>query len=88
MHSTHHCQKETIQAELLVRYQVLTAASVKVTVFWDIAPCSLVEIDRRFRRTIALMMMEAESISEESVYLYEITRRYIPKAVIFRRNIT
>jgi hypothetical protein len=32
-------------------------------------------------------MMEAESISEESVYLYETTRRYITKAVIFRRNI-
>jgi hypothetical protein len=28
----------------LVRLQVLTAASMKVTVFWDVAPCSLVEV--------------------------------------------
>jgi hypothetical protein len=34
---------------VIVRFQVLTAASTKVTVFWDVAPCSLVENDRRFR---------------------------------------
>jgi hypothetical protein len=28
---------------------VLTAASMKMTIFWDAAPCSLVETDRRFR---------------------------------------
>jgi hypothetical protein len=28
-----------------VRFQVLTATSMKITVFWDVAPCSLVEID-------------------------------------------
>jgi hypothetical protein len=32
-----------------VRYKVLTAASVKVTSFWDIAPCIPAEADRRFR---------------------------------------
>jgi hypothetical protein len=32
-----------------VRFQVLTAASMNITVFWDIAPCSLVEVDRRLR---------------------------------------
>jgi hypothetical protein len=32
---------------MLVRFQVLTAASMKVTLFWDIAQCSLVEVDRR-----------------------------------------
>jgi hypothetical protein len=26
-------------------FEVLTAASVKMTVFWDAAPCSPVEID-------------------------------------------
>jgi hypothetical protein len=29
--------------------QVLTAASMKMAVFWDVAPCGLVEIDRSFR---------------------------------------
>jgi hypothetical protein len=33
----------------LVRFQVLTAASMKMAVFWVVAPCSLVEVYRRFR---------------------------------------
>jgi hypothetical protein len=32
-----------------VRFQVLTAASMKMAVFWVVAPCSLVEVYRRFR---------------------------------------
>jgi hypothetical protein len=32
-----------------VRFQILTAASMKFRVVWDVAPCSHVEIDRRFR---------------------------------------
>jgi hypothetical protein len=28
-----------------VRFQVLTQASIMMTAFWDIAPCSLIEID-------------------------------------------
>jgi hypothetical protein len=31
-----------------VRLQVLTASSMKITAFWDVAPCSLVRVDRRF----------------------------------------
>jgi hypothetical protein len=33
----------------VVSYQVITATSMEMTVFWDVAPCSLEEIDRRFR---------------------------------------
>jgi hypothetical protein len=32
-----------------VKFKDLTAASMNITIFWDVAPCSLVEIDRRFR---------------------------------------
>jgi hypothetical protein len=33
-------------SNIFIRFQVLTAASMKVTsLFWDIAPCSLVEVD-------------------------------------------
>jgi hypothetical protein len=32
-----------------VRYKVLTTASMKMTFFWDVALCSLVYVDRRFR---------------------------------------
>jgi hypothetical protein len=35
----------------LMRFQILTAASMKMRAFWDIAPCSLVGIDQCFRRT-------------------------------------
>jgi hypothetical protein len=54
-----------------VRFQVLTAAHMKMTAFWDIVPCSLVE-------EIALMM-EAVCTSETSVNFYGTTRRNIPK---------
>jgi hypothetical protein len=30
-------------------FQVLTAASVKMAVFWDIVVCSLIDVYRRFR---------------------------------------
>jgi hypothetical protein len=35
-------------SRVLLGFQVLTVASTKMTAFWDIAPCSLVEVDRRF----------------------------------------
>jgi hypothetical protein len=50
-----------------------------MTVFWDVAPCSLVEVDLSevltasfIIRSIALMM-EAIITSETSAYFYEIT---------------
>jgi hypothetical protein len=30
-------------------FQVLTASSMKMTVVWDVVPCSLVEVEQRFR---------------------------------------
>jgi hypothetical protein len=59
-----------------VRFNVLTAASMKMAVFLVIAPCSLVEVCRRFR-AIALMM---EAInSETSVKFYQTARCYNPE---------
>jgi hypothetical protein len=48
-----------------VGFEVLTAASMKMAVFWVVAPCSL--------------MMEAASTSETSVNFYQTTRRYNPE---------
>jgi hypothetical protein len=45
----------------MVRFQVLTAASMKMTLFWDVAPCSLVEIDRHFGGTYCLHHQEVGS---------------------------
>jgi hypothetical protein len=38
----------------VVRFQVLTAAIKKMTAFWVITPCSLVEVDWRFRGAYCL----------------------------------
>jgi hypothetical protein len=35
---------------LKYRFQVLTVASMKMTAFWDIVPCSLIEVYRSFGR--------------------------------------
>jgi hypothetical protein len=43
---------------------------------WDIAPCSLVEGDRRFRDAYCQHHLSDET----SVYFYETTRRYIPES--------
>jgi hypothetical protein len=37
-----------------MRIQVLTAVSMKFTVFWDVAPCRDVEDDRCFRGVYCL----------------------------------
>jgi hypothetical protein len=34
----------------VVRFEFLTASSMKMRVFWDIAPYSLAGVDRRFKR--------------------------------------
>jgi hypothetical protein len=40
--------RPAIEHKGFVRFQVLTAASVKLTDFWVVTPCSLVEVYRRF----------------------------------------
>jgi hypothetical protein len=54
-----------------------------MTAFWDIAPCSMVEVDRRFRGSYCLhhqgaLAMEAVRTSETSVNYYT-SRRNIPE---------
>jgi hypothetical protein len=38
----------------LLRCQVLTAANMKMSVFWVVAPCSVVGVNRRFRGSCCL----------------------------------
>jgi hypothetical protein len=56
---------------------------MKMAVFWDVAPCSLVDIDRRFRCAYCLhhqaLMTETVSTSETSANIYQTTRRNIPE---------
>jgi hypothetical protein len=39
---------------MLVRFQVHTTGNMNTRAFWDIAPCSLVGVDRRFRSAYRL----------------------------------
>jgi hypothetical protein len=64
-----------------MRFQVLTAMSMKVTVFWDVAPCSLVEVYQHFRgacclhhQDIITLMLEAVTTPETSVNFYQMTQ--------------
>jgi hypothetical protein len=54
----------------VVRFQVLTATSMKTILFWYVAPCSLVD---------TALMMEAVNTSEPSASFYHTTRRNIPQ---------
>jgi len=73
-----------------VRFQVHKAASMKMTVVWDVVPCSLVETDLRFggayclhlQGDIIALMMEAVHASETSVCFHDTTWPYIPKAIV------
>jgi hypothetical protein len=58
-----------------MRFQVLTAASMKMTVFWDFEQCSLVEVYQRFRGACCLNHQgKAASVSETSGNFYQTTR--------------
>jgi hypothetical protein len=56
-----------------------------MTIFWDIAPCSLVETDRHFRGAYCLnlqgnaLMMDAVNTSEMSINLYQTAWCNIPE---------
>jgi hypothetical protein len=47
-----HCTHKSLRTEIsYIRFQVLTAASMKMTVFWVVAWCSLVEVYQCFSST-------------------------------------
>jgi hypothetical protein len=66
----------------------------KMTAFWDVAPCSPVEVDRRVKRRVLppsskrwsafviVLMMEAVCTSETSVCFHETKRRYFSRSCI------
>jgi hypothetical protein len=65
-----------------VRFQVLTAASMKMTVFWNVAPCSLAEIERRSTFQWCLLPPLIPFITltmEASVNFCETTRHKVPE---------
>jgi hypothetical protein len=55
--------------------------SMKIAVFWVVAPCSLVEVYQRFRGPCCLHHQgdEVARTSETLVNFYQTTRRYNPE---------
>jgi hypothetical protein len=51
-----------IGSKLHVRFQVLTAARMKFRVFWDVVPCSHVEVDQLDILTIDLVQLDILTI--------------------------
>jgi hypothetical protein len=76
-----------------VRFQVLKAASMNMTVFWDAAPRSLAEIYRCFRDscchhhtsddTLIALIMETVNAPETSIN-YRLEYATSQKAIIFK----
>jgi hypothetical protein len=60
-------------------FEVLTAVSTKMPVFWVVVPCSLGE-------ALIALMMEAARTSETLVNLSQTTRRYNPEGSHLRTN--
>jgi hypothetical protein len=54
-------QVNVLTLHALVRFQVLTTTSINMAVFWDVEPCRLVEIGRRFRGADCLHRQGYES---------------------------
>jgi hypothetical protein len=57
-------------AQQKARFEVLTATSMKMAVFRDVAPCSVVHVDRLLEAltaSVRVMVMKAVSSSETSV---------------------
>jgi hypothetical protein len=52
---------------------------MKLTVFWDIVPNSLLQVPEVLTASITTMMMEAVSTSERSVNFYQTTQCNIPE---------
>jgi hypothetical protein len=67
----------------MVSFHVPRAASMKMTVFSDVALCSLLDAYRRFRGAFCLhhveVKMEAASTSKTSANLYQCSRRNTPE---------
>jgi hypothetical protein len=66
----------------VVRFEILTVSSMKMTVIWVVAPCSLEDVYWRFRGACCVhhqcsspwaLMVEAASTSEMSVNIYQTT---------------
>jgi hypothetical protein len=64
-----------MNSEKDARFQVLKAPSMKAAVFWVVAPCSLVDVYRRFRGACSLLQQGDRADDAGSTYLGNVGKR-------------
>jgi hypothetical protein len=62
----------------IVRFEILTALSMKMRDFWHIAPCSLAGVNRRFRRAYYSRETKLRYVPED-LYSYSETFEVVTK---------
>jgi hypothetical protein len=58
---------------ILFGFEVLTAVTMNSTVFWDVMPCSLLEVHRSFGGTYYFHLQDQPSFRNVSPGLYGVT---------------
>jgi hypothetical protein len=59
-----------------VRFQVLMAATMMMTAFWSTVPCSLVEVDRRFRGAYGLHHRSDDGGMDDDLQISMVSQHY------------
>jgi hypothetical protein len=76
---THNAQlptviyKDTAGQEIYVKFEVLTAVTMKITVFWDATRCSLVFLYQRFRETEKVAAGFSKTVVLFTTTLHDVT---------------
>jgi hypothetical protein len=77
-----HLSRETSGSnKFIVGFEVLTAVSMKMAVFWVVAPCSLVEVYQRFRGACCLHRQGDEGLIALNSSLVS-TTAVVSKAIV------
>jgi hypothetical protein len=75
-------------AYIFLTFHVLTAASMKLRIFWDVLPCFLLNIDRRFRGSYCLHHQgEHGPLSPLVCPNFTWTDRFVQNLLSFRRGL-
>jgi hypothetical protein len=59
--------KSNSQADITVTFQILTVASMKIIIFWDVASCRLVQVYGRIRDACCLRNQGYDSLGDGGI---------------------
>jgi hypothetical protein len=69
IHIRHCIEKNSgvSNSEYYARFQVLSVVNMKITIFWDVMPCSLAASDRSYGTTYCLYFQHRSALNMEAV---------------------